>query len=451
MRLLQGGRRQDPAGRFRAGRQAPGPGRIAEDFRFDQLPEDVDHFAPILEAAVQRLPILEPRASTFFNGPESFTPDDRYLLGEATELRHFYVAAGFNSAGIQSAGGAGAAGGMDGRRRAALRPVGRRHPAPAAVPEHARLSLRARRNPRPALRHFPYRQFAAAMCATRRSRAPGRARCRVRRGGGLGARQLFLPPEALAEAPIHAGHAKGSRHRRRPTAILGSAELVRLQRRRAQGGGAAACSTLVLRQVPRRGARRRAVLQRVSANDAAVAPVFVYTQWLNDRGGIEADLTVTRLSETALVVTGAVVGRRDRAWLERHLPEDAHCVVTEVTAGEAVLAAMGPEAARCCSARPRPTSPTRPFPRHAEIDIGWWSPRASSLLRRRAGLELDVPADMARHAFDVLMEAGGDVGPGVASLRPARAGPCRLEKAFRHFGHDIGDEDHVLEAGLASP
>src|SRR3546814_645362 len=92
------------------------------------------------------------------------------------------------------------------------------------------------------------------------------------------------------------------------------------------------------------GRDAEAVLQRISANDVAVAPGrIVYTQWLNDRGGIEADLTVTRLSETAfLVVTGAAVARRDLAWLRRHIPDDAHCVVTDVTAGEAVLAVMGP-------------------------------------------------------------------------------------------------------------
>ena len=83
---------------------------ISEDFCFDQLPEDFEHFEPILEAAVGRLPILETAGiHTFFNGPESFTPDDRYILGEAPELKNFYVAAGFNSIGIQSAGGAGKA------------------------------------------------------------------------------------------------------------------------------------------------------------------------------------------------------------------------------------------------------------------------------------------------------------------------------------------------------
>ena len=99
------------------------------------------------------------------------------------------------------------------------------------------------------------------------------------------------------------------------------------------------------------GRDAEAVLQRICANDVAVEPGrIVYTQWLNDRGGIEADLTVTRLSETAfLVVTAAASGPRDLAWLKRHIPEEAHCVATDVTSGEAVLAVMGPKPATCCS------------------------------------------------------------------------------------------------------
>ena len=132
---------------------------IREDFCFDQLPEDMDHFEPILEMGVNRMPMLATAGiHTFFNGPESFTPDDRYYLGEAPELRGYWMAAGYNSIGIVSSGGAGMALAQwinDGE--AALRPLGSRHPPRPAVPEEPPLSQGARlRNARPALcRPFP--------------------------------------------------------------------------------------------------------------------------------------------------------------------------------------------------------------------------------------------------------------------------------------------------------
>ena len=116
---------------------------IPEDFEFDSLPEDFDHFEPILEKAMHRMPLFETAGvHTFFNGPESFTPDDKYYLGEAPELRNYWVAAGYNSIGIVSSGGAGhGAGGLDGRR--CMPPfdlVGCRHSPRPAVPEEPALS-----------------------------------------------------------------------------------------------------------------------------------------------------------------------------------------------------------------------------------------------------------------------------------------------------------------------
>ncbi len=421
---------------------------IPEDFCFDQLPEDFDHFAPILEAAVKRLPILETAGiHTFFNGPESFTPDDRYLLGEAPELAHFFVAAGFNSVGIQSAGGAGKALAewMDGGQPPFdLWDVDIRRLQPF---QNNRSYLHERATESLGLLyadHFPYRQFATAR-GVRQSplheRLAERGAC-FGEAAGWERANWFLPEEAQArgEQPAYR-YAWG----RQNWFDYSGAEHKAVR----EGVGLFDLTSFAKIRVEGRDAE--AVLQRICANDVAVAPGrSVYTQWLNERGGIEADLTVTRLSETAfLVVTGTAVARRDLAWLQRHIPEEAHCIATEVTAGEAVIAVMGPRA-RDVMAKASPadfSDAAFPFGTAQVIEIGAALARAHRISYvGELGWELYVSAEMARHAFDRVMAAGEPLGLRLCGLHALDS--CRLEKAFRHFGHDISDEDHVLEAGL---
>jgi 4-methylaminobutanoate oxidase (formaldehyde-forming) len=176
---------------------------------------------------------------------------------------------------------------------------------------------------------------------------------------------------------------------------------------------------------------------------------IVYTQFLNPRGGIEADVTVTRLTETAyLVVTPAATRLADETWLRRHLG-DRSVVITDVTAGEAVLAVMGPEARRLMQA----VSPNdffnaaNPFGTAQEIELGLGLARAHRVSYvGELGWEIYVGADMAAHAFETLLAAGQDLGVKLCGMHMMDCG--RIEKGFRHFGHDITPEDHVLEAGL---
>jgi 4-methylaminobutanoate oxidase (formaldehyde-forming) len=191
-----------------------------------------------------------------------------------------------------------------------------------------------------------------------------------------------------------------------------------------------------------------AFLQKMCANDVDVAAGrIVYTQMLNKKGGIESDLTVTRLSESAylLVVPGATL-QRDLAWLRRHLG-DAFAVITDVTAAEAVLCVMGPKSRDLLAAvSPNDFSnAAHPFGTAREIEIGMGLARAHRVTYvGELGWELYVSTDQAAHVFEALEAA--DKGLVLCGLHTLDS--CRIEKAYRHFGHDITDEDHVLEAGL---
>ncbi len=199
------------------------------------------------------------------------------------------------------------------------------------------------------------------------------------------------------------------------------------------------------------GRDAEAVLQRISANDVAVAPgKTVYTQWLNDRGGVEADVTVSRLSETVfMVVTPSTACPRDLAWLKRHTPDDAHCIATDVTAMETVIPVMGPKSRELLSKVMKTdlSNEAFPFGTVKEVELGSAMVRAHRLTYvGELGWEIYVTADLARHVFDTIWEAGEPMGLKPCGLHVLDS--CRIEKAYRHMGHDMSDEEHVLEAGL---
>jgi 4-methylaminobutanoate oxidase (formaldehyde-forming) len=176
---------------------------------------------------------------------------------------------------------------------------------------------------------------------------------------------------------------------------------------------------------------------------------IVYTMLLNEKGGIEADLTVTRLSETAylLVVPGATL-QRNLAWLRQNL-HDEFAVITDITAAESVLCVMGPKA-RDLMTRVSPadfSNAAHPFGTAKEIEVGMGLARAHRVTYvGELGWELYVSSDQTAHVFEALEEAGAGLGLKLCGLHTLDS--CRIEKAYRHWGHDITDEDHVLEAGL---
>ncbi|MBW4973812.1 FAD-dependent oxidoreductase [Roseovarius mucosus] len=415
---------------------------IPESFEFDQLPEDFDHFEPILEAAVNRMPMLaEAGIHTFFNGPESFTPDDAYHLGLCPEMDNVWVAAGFNSIGIQSAGGAGHA--LSLWMDAGERPfdlgdvdVARMQPF-----QGNKTYLFERSKETLGLLyadHYPYRQKATARGVRR---TPFHAQL-LAQGAVMGELAGWERANWYAEA----GQEREYRYSwKRQNWFENTAAEVRALR---EAVGLYDMSSFGKLRVE--GAGAEAFLNHVCGADMSVAPGrIVYTQFLNAKGGIEADVTVTRLSETAyLVVTPAATRLADETWLRRHV--GAHpVVITDVTAGEGVLAVMGPKARDLL----RAVSPddfsndAHPFGQARQIEIGMGIARAHRVSYvGELGWEIYVSADMCGHMFEVLHAAGADHGLRLCGMHAMDS--CRIEKAFRHFGHDITCEDHVLEAGL---
>ncbi|SDR43441.1 4-methylaminobutanoate oxidase (formaldehyde-forming) [Rhizobiales bacterium GAS113] len=416
---------------------------IPPGFEFDELPDDVEHFAPVLEAAMRRLPALERVGiRKFFNGPESFTPDVRYLLGETPELRSLFVATGFNSIGIQSAGGAGKALAewiVEGHAPMDLADVDIRRMQPFQV--NGRY-LKERVSESLGLlyaMHWPHRQYETARgvrTSPLHERLGARGAC-FGEAAGWERANWFAPEGVEPRYEYSYGRQNWFAH--------SAAEHLAVR----QAVGLFDMTSFGKFRVEGRDAE--AVLQRICANDVAVAPGrIVYTQWLNERAGIEADLTVTRLSETVYqIVTAGAAARRDLAWLKRHIPSDAHAIATDITSAEAVLCVMGPNSRALLQAVSGAdlSNAVHPFATAREIEIGYARLRAARVTYvGELGWELYVPTEFARGVFDALAEAGPAFGLRLAGLHALDS--CRIEKAYRHWGHDIGDEDTPLQAGL---
>ncbi|MDM5147194.1 FAD-dependent oxidoreductase [Candidatus Persebacteraceae bacterium Df01] len=419
---------------------------IPENFSFESLPEDYAHFEPVLEKALARLPMLEKAGiQLFFNGPESFTPDDRFLLGEAPELKNFYVAAGFNSVGIQSAGGAGmmlAEWMVDGRPQldATELDIARMMP----FQRNCRY-LRERVSETLGLLyadHFPYRQFATAR-GVRRS--PLHTQLAVRGAcfgelAGWERANWFLSADELRVGKKPAYEYSWQRQN---WFARQAAE------HHAVRNGVALFDLSSFGKIRVSGVDAEAVLQRIAANDVAL-PVgrIAYTPFLNVDGGVESDVTVARISyDEFLVVTPAATVRRDMAWIQQQTPPQAQCMVMDTTVMEAVILVTGPAARDFLSLSiAQPLDDTFPFGTTQEVEIGHTVVRAHRVsFAGELGWELYVSVDMAAHVFETLTEKA----PTEAMWCGMHAlDSCRLEKGFRHFGHDVCGRDHVLEAGL---
>ena len=429
-------------GAFEPNAKPWGMNGIPDSFEFDQLPEDFDHFEPILENACNRMPMLaEAGVHTFFNGPESFTPDNAYHLGLCPEMDNVWVAAGFNSIGIQSAGGAGmtlAQWMQDGEKPFDIGDVdiSRMHP----FQSNGRYLFERSRETLGLLYadHFPYRQKATARGVRRTPFHQHLLEHGAVMGevGGWERANWFARDGQEREYRYSWGRqnwfGNSAAEHRAVRENVGMYDMTSFGKLRVEGPDAEAFLNHVC-----------------GANMSVAVGKLVYTQFLNPRGGIEADVTVTRLGETAyLVVTPAATRLADQTWLMRHRG-DHTVVITDVSMMEGVLAVMGPKS-RDLLARVSPndfSNAVNPFGTAQEIEIGMGRARAHRVSYvGELGWEIYIPAEMSGHVFETLWEAGQDMGLKLCGMHMMDS--CRIEKAFRHFGHDITCEDHVVDAGL---
>ncbi len=418
---------------------------IPADFQFQLLGEDWDQFEPLMTNAIHRTPCLETAPiKMLLNGPESFTPDGNFILGEAPGLRGYFVCAGFNSAGIANSGGAGqliaewVVGGeapqdlweVDIRRFGAF--TGNRRALAQRTAETLGLHYAMRwprqelQSARP-LRTSPLHDRLAARGAEFGSKN-GWERANVFRPAGVDS----LPPPTLGTPGWLPWMQAEQQATRSAVALYDQTSFGKLL---LQGRDALA------------------VLQRLCANQIDVAPGrLVYTAMLNARGGFESDCTVLRLAaDRFLLITGSAQPLRDADWIGRHLGADQHAVLTDVSALWSVLSVMGPNA-RALLARlsPDDLSPAAlPWGHSQEIDLGLARVRAARMAYVGGpGYELYVPVEMARHVDIALQAAGADLGLRDAGYWALDA--LRIEAGRRAWGAEMGPDETPFEVGLGA-
>src|SRR6478735_5827308 len=413
---------------------------IPYPFEFQLLPDDWDQFGILMENALQRVPALETaEIKTFLNGPESFTPDNNFLLGEAPEVAGVYVGAGFNSMGIASAGGAGKALAewiVEGEATSDLWPVDIRRFAdfnnnPAWLKDRIKETLGL---------HYampwPNRELDTAR-PFRRSPLYER----------LAAKRAVFGSKMGWERANYFARDEDERTIRYSFGQQNWFETVAAEHRACrEAAGLVDMSSFA--KFLLQGPQAEAALQRLAANDVAV-PVgtSVYTALLNARGTFESDLTAARIGpDTYLLLTGTAQATRDAHWIRRQLPEGV--TLTDVTSAYAVLSLAGPKAAEILS-RVSPISfAPADFPANAirQITIGYattWACRRSYL---GEGFELYVPAEFAAAIYDLLHAAGADLG--LVDVGYYAVDSLRIEKGFRAWGRELTPDVNLYEAGL---
>ena len=429
-------------GAFEPNAKPWGMSGISDDFEFDQLPEDFEHFEPILEMAINRLPMLEKAGiHTFFNGPESFTPDDAYHLGRTPEMENVWVAAGFNSIGIQSAGGAGMALAQwmqDKEKPFDLGDVDISRMQPFQGNKKYLFERSKETLGLLYADHFPFRQKESAR-GVRRTPFHEHLKSKGAVFGEVAGweRANWFSFDGQHDEYVYSW--------KRQNWFENSAKEHMAVR---ENVGLYDMSTFGKIRVEGKDAERF-LNYLCGANLSVDIGKIVYTQFLNSKGGIEADVTVTRLSETIyLIVTPAATRLADETWLRRN-QKDYNVVITDVTAAEGVLALMGPNSRALLSS----ISPNNfdneinPFGTAQVIEIGMGLARSHRVSYvGELGWELYISSDQCGHIFETIIDAGSDHDLKLCGMHMMDS--CRIEKAYRHFGHDITCEDHVLEAGL---
>ncbi len=415
---------------------------IPSSFQFQLLGEDWDQFEVLMHNAIHRTPCLETaKVKMLLNGPESFTPDGNFILGEAPELRHYFVAAGFNSAGIANSGGAGrliAEWIVGGEAPSDLWDVDIRRFGPFMA---NRKALSQRTGETLGL-HYAMRWPRQELVTARPLRTSPLYDLLGAKGAVFGSkygweRANYFKPPGVPDAV----HGLG-----RPPWLDWVIEEQRATREAVAIYDQSSFSKLLLQ-----GRDALAVLQRLCANEIDI-PVdkMVYTAMLNERGGFESDLTVIREKrDRFLIVTGSAQATRDMDWIGRHIGATEHATLTDVSPMFSVLSVMGPKARELLArVSPDDLSPeSLKFSHTREIDIGLARVRAARMSYVGGpGFELYVPVEMARHVYLALNEAGADLGLKDAGYYALDA--LRIEAGRRAWGAELGPDETPFEAGL---
>ena len=419
-------------------------GGIPEDFSFGTLAPDWDRMGPYVEKAMERVPAAaNAGVRKFFCGPESFTPDLSPVVGEAPELRNYFVAAGLNSIGIILGGGLGRVVAhwiVNGRPDVDVSGfnIDRLH-AYQSNPEYRR--TRTVESLGMVYQcHYPTRSMTTARGAKRcayHDRLAARG-AYFRDVSGWEGADWYAPPGVEARVE----KLGWGRHNWFPYWA---------EEHKAAREGVILMDMSFMAKFLVQGRDAGRVLNTISANDVdGKAGVITYTQWLNEGGTLEADLTVTKLDDERFwVVASDNAHRHVEAWMRRHIPSDAHAFVADVTSGHAQLNVQGPRSRELLQLVTSADLSNEAFPFRCarQIDIGF----ARALCTRitylgELGYELFVPTEQAMHVYERLVEAGERVGLRHAGLKALAS--LRMEKGYRDYGHDIDNTDTVLEAGL---
>ncbi len=418
-------------------------GGIPEGFHFALLDSDSDHFEPLMTQALARVPALETAGiKRFINGPESFTPDGNFILGEAPEVSNYFVGAGFNAFGIASAGGAGRALAewiVAGEAPMDLWPVDIRRFGQLHRDRHWVLTRTLEAYGKHYTMAWPHEEYGSGRplrVSPLYDRLKAQGACF---GSKLGwERPNWFAPKGMEARDVY------SYDRQNWFEPVGEEHCAARERVVIFDQTSFAKFLLV-------GPHAEAALSWIAANDVAKAPgSLVYTQMLNKRGGIECDLTVARLSEDSYyIVTGTGFATHDFAWIRDNIPGGLEARLMDVTSAYAVLSLMGPRSrdvlAAVCDADV--SNAAFPFGSWREVMIAGSCVRALRVTYvGELGWELHLPVETAGAVYEALMAAGRKSGIANAGYRAIES--LRLEKGYRAWGSDIGPDHTPLEAGL---
>ncbi|MDH3760776.1 MAG: FAD-dependent oxidoreductase [Gammaproteobacteria bacterium] len=416
---------------------------IPDGFNFTLLDNDWNHFEPLMEQAIARVPTLaQAGIRQMLNGPESFTPDGNFILGQAPERNNVFVGTGFNAFGIASGGGAGMALAewtLNGEPPFDLWPVDiRRFGEP-----HQDIEWVRQRTLEAYSKHYtmawPFEENRSCRPSRRSPLYPELKS----RGACFGEKLGWERPNWFA-ANTDSAYDEYSFARQNWFEAVG-------REHQAVRESVAVFDQSSFAKYRVCGANAETALSWICANDVAVANgTVVYTQMLNARGGIESDLTVTRVSENEFyLVTGTGFATHDLDWIRRNLPADRDVRVDDVTSAWAVLSLMGPRARAVLQALVNADlgNENFAFATMRELAISGAIVRALRVSYvGELGWELHVPVESALSVYQALMRVGSEHGIVDAGYRAIES--LRLEKGYRAWSADIGPDYTPLEAGL---